>query len=76
MPKDQSNSMGGKGFGPDKSPGNGRGKNSVMFKNPAPEPKRGGFSGRAVSTPDSKKIESMQKQEHMRRESGRGKGSI
>ncbi len=68
--------MGGKGFGPLKSPGMGRGQNSVKVKNPAPKPERGGFDGGILSQPDAMKIRAMEKKEHMVRESGRGKGSL
>lgn len=68
--------MGGKGYGPAKSPGNGRGPNSVMMKNPAPMPERGGFDAGMMNQPDRVKAMKMMKEEYNRRESGRGKGSI
>ena len=68
--------MGGRGFGPQKSPGNGRGENSVKLKNPAPSPMRGGFDNAMISQPDRGKVMAMEKQEFARRESGRGKGSL
>ena len=68
--------MGGKGFGPMRSPGMGRGENSVMMKNPAPMPERGGFDNGMLSQPDAMKVRSMEKSEYMARESQRGKGSI
>lgn len=71
--KDQ---MGGKGFGPKSAPGNGRGENSVMLKNPAPKPERGGFDKGMLNQPDRMKVMSMEKAEFSRRESGRGKGSL
>lgn len=68
--------MGGKGFGPSKSPGMGRGENSVKMKNPAPMPERGGFDNGMMSQPDAMKVRAMKKKEFARRESGRGKGSL
>lgn len=68
--------MGGKGFGPLKSPGMGRGQNSVKMKNPAPKPERGGFDKAMFSQPDRNKVMAMKKQEFAKRESGRGKGSL
>ena len=71
-----SDPMGGRGFGPTKSPGSGRGENSVKVKNPAPAPERGGFDGGVLVQPDTSKIRSMMKTEFAKRESGRGKGTI
>ncbi len=68
--------MGGKGYGPMKSPGMGRGVNSVKLKNPAPKPERGGFDGGIMVQPDASKARSMVKQEYSKRESGRGKGTL
>ena len=68
--------MGGRGYGPDKAPGMGRGKNSVMMKNPAPKPERGGFDKGMMMQPDAMKVQKMVKQEYAKRESGRGKGSL
>lgn len=68
--------MGGKGFGPKSSPGMGRGENSVKLKNPAPKPERGGFDRGMLNQPDKIKVDSMEKTEFARRESGRGKGSL
>jgi hypothetical protein len=68
--------MGGRGAGPAKAPGMGRGESSVKLKNPAPKPERGGFDGGMLVQPDAGKVRSMMKKEHMVRESGRGKGSL
>lgn len=68
--------MGGKGFGPNKSPGMGRGENSVKMKNPAPMPERGGFDRGMMNQPDKQKVMAMKQKEFMKRESQRGKGSI
>lgn len=68
---------GGRGYGPMRSPGNGRGENSVnKGRNPAPKPERGGFTGGIVESPSAKKVKSMKEKEFQKRESGRGKGSI
>lgn len=68
--------MGGRGFGPDRAPGMGRGQNSVKLKNPAPKPERGGFDKAMLAQPDRNKVLAMKNVEFARRESGRGKGSL
>lgn len=68
---------GGKGYGPDKSPGMARGPNSVNSgMNPAPMPRMNKSQAAKHATPDRKKVMQMKDEEYRKRESGRGMGSI